>query len=133
VDGSFAGPGGGRPPSAGGEDTDVARLAEAAFRLGGLRRLAGRQHAARPAGVALVSVAGQVVTEPEERLQLARAYVLGVFPNPSALLRLAGAVRVAVADDWQVSDALPVRGSRGPAQCPSRPDQQEVPPEILPA
>ena len=32
------------------------------------------------------------------------SYVVGVFPNPEALLRLAGSVLIEAHDEWAVSD-----------------------------
>jgi transposase-like protein len=74
-------------------------------------------------------------TNPLERLNKEikrRTDVVGVFPNPEALLRLAGAVLVEAHDEWQVSDRRYL--SEGSMALLARPNPEEVAPaQLMPA
>ena len=76
-------------------------------------------------------------TNPLERLNKEvkrRADVVGVFPNPDALLRLAGAVLVEAHDEWQVSDRRYLfEGSMALLTPPRRDEEGLAPRELLSA
>jgi putative transposase len=73
-------------------------------------------------------------TNPLERLNKEikrRTDVVGVFPNPEALLRLAGAVLVEAHDEWQVSDRRYL--SEGSMALLIQPPKEVAPAQLMPA
>jgi putative transposase len=73
-------------------------------------------------------------TNPLERLNKEikrRTDVVGVFPNPEALLRLAGAVLVEAHDEWQVSDRRYL--SEGSMALLTATSTEVIPAQLMPA
>jgi Transposase, Mutator family len=60
-----------------------------------------------------------------------RTDVVGVFPNPEALLRLAGAVLVEAHDEWQVTDRRYL--SEGSMALLTQATKEVAPAQLMPA